>query len=70
MFIAKLSLLTFGFSGAVQSISVIPNNYPRQIQPQVPQLSAGWIPWERINRNKTATHTPILCRRNHLIITL
>jgi hypothetical protein len=70
MFIAKLSLLAFGFSGAVQSISVIPNNYPRQIQPQAPQLSVGWIPWERINRNETASHTSISCRRNHLITSL
>jgi hypothetical protein len=70
MFISKLSLLAFGFSGAVQSISTAPNNYPRQIQPQAPQLSAEWVPWERINRNETVGYTSIPCRNNHLTIPL
>ncbi|KAH8724949.1 Isochorismatase-like protein [Phaeosphaeriaceae sp. PMI808] len=52
MFISKLSLLACGFSVAVQSISVTPPNYARQIQSQAPQ--ADWVPWERINRNDSA----------------
>jgi hypothetical protein len=68
MFIPKLSLLAFGFSGAVQSISATPNNYPRQSQ--APQLPTEWVPWERINRNETVSHTSIPSRHHHLLILL
>jgi hypothetical protein len=70
MFISKLSLLAFGFSSAVHSISAPPNKCPRQIQPQAPQSSAEWVPWERINRNETVSYISIPCRHNHLIIPL
>jgi nicotinamidase-related amidase len=68
MFISRLSLLAFGFFGAVQSISAAPNNYPRQIQPQASQILADWVPWERINRNETVSHICISCRHRHLTI--
>jgi hypothetical protein len=70
MFMPKLSLLAFGFFGSVQSIFAAPDNYPRQVQPQAPQLSAGWVPWERLNRNETVSCTSMTCQHNHLIMPL
>lgn len=66
MFIAKLSLLAWAFSAAVQSISVNPPNHARQVQPQAHQ--ADWVPWERINRNDSVSHTSIPCRHSRLIL--
>lgn len=61
MFILKLSLLAYAFFVAVQGVSVT-----RQAQPQTP--GGDWVPWERINRNDSVSHTSIPCRHNRLII--